>query len=195
MRGKVNHLLRRGHADRITPAHAGKSSTFVRCPAGRWDHSRVCGEKRQSKPPPSLSWGSPPRMQGKEVKALLHFNRVGITPAHAGKSMTLPSIANIRGDHPRVCGEKIFVDDWLRHILGSPPHMRGKGNDNVGICRNCRDHPRTCGEKSPKGRKRRAAIGSPPHMRGKVPDVPVAALPQGITPAHAGKREMLVEPV
>ena len=44
-----------------------------------------------------------------------------------------------------------------------------------------------CGEKGRKAGVFKLAVGSPPHVRGKVPHVPVAALPQGITPACAGK--------
>ena len=75
--------------------------------------------------------------------------------------------------------------------LGSPPHMRGKG-DSVhakisfyGITpahagKRARpqhdespegDHPRTCGEKSTVTGAAGLTVGSPPHMRGKVPCV------------------------
>ena len=49
-----------------------------------------------------------------------------ITPAYAGKRCRNPIIAQARGDHPRVCGEKnwsVGVSDYLK---GSPPRMRGK---------------------------------------------------------------------
>ncbi len=65
-------------------------------------------------------------MRGK-VCVKLHRQLVrGITPAYAGKRCRNPIIAQARGDHPRVCGEKnwsVGVSDYLK---GSPPRMRGK---------------------------------------------------------------------
>ena len=69
---------------------------------------------------------------------------------------------------PRVCGEKSFVYASLLSMLGSPPHMRGKGATprlglgHVGITPAYagkrltrlvmtgihRDHPRVCGERA-----------------------------------------------
>ena len=51
----------------------------------------------------------------------------GITPAYAGKSLTLPEIETKTRDHPRVCGEKYVALCFIAIILGSPPRMRGKG--------------------------------------------------------------------
>ena len=48
MRGKVNHLLRRGYADGITPAYAGKRQAQQRVQGQRRDHPRACGEKKSS---------------------------------------------------------------------------------------------------------------------------------------------------
>ena len=42
---------------------------------------RVGGEKELDDRFKTAELGSPPRRRGKEVKSLLHFNRVGITPA------------------------------------------------------------------------------------------------------------------
>ena len=73
----------------ITPACAGKSSH--QHGAGRWrrDHPRVCGEKAVA----HIWWyswiGSPPRVRGKENLVFCHFGAGGITPACAGKSVTV----------------------------------------------------------------------------------------------------------
>ena len=133
---------------------------------------------------------------------------IRITPAHAGKSVTLRAIAHNEWDHPRTCGEKKNFALHCCQKLGSPPHMRGK----VGVCRLVdgicgitpahagkrairtakwkanEDHPRTCGEKSTQTEAKKIARGSPPHMRGKVRVLPESIPPIGITPAHAGKR-------
>ena len=86
MRGKVNHLLRGGHADGITPAHAGKSVTYSNFRFVNRDHPRACGEKPERRPRSRQGLGSPPRMRGKVVGTLDSQPYTGITPAHAGKS-------------------------------------------------------------------------------------------------------------
>ena len=50
----------------------------------------------------------------------------GITPAHAGKSISKRIDPVKRWDHPRTCGEKILEDYANETTMGSPPHMRGK---------------------------------------------------------------------
>ena len=66
MRGKVAVILSSPVCVRITPAHAGKRAFCVGCASKREDHPRPCGEKK-----------------GRELMALW---KLGITPAHAGKS-------------------------------------------------------------------------------------------------------------
>ena len=76
--------------------------------------------------------GSPPRMRGKELPAHVCLEGLGITPAHAGKSISLPFWSRKIKDHPRACGEKSFAAAYLDMAAGSPPRMRGKGiSDNL----------------------------------------------------------------
>ena len=106
MRGKVSKRFFLGAAYRITPAYAGKSSS--KCPFFRAirDHPRVCGEKLSTTSTLGSSWGSPPRMRGKELRNQLSRMMTWITPAYAGKSRC-PYRLHLRlWDHPRVCGEK-----------------------------------------------------------------------------------------
>ena len=93
-------------------------------------------------------------------------------------------------------------------IMGSPPHVRGKGDSEVicqrahGITPACagksrcilqqlrvvKDHPRMCGEKRAGTGQHGGVQGSPPHVRGKgVVHVFVSKIFR-ITPACAGKR-------
>ena len=65
MRGKVNHLLGRGHANGITPAYAGKRIKLRKRHSICGDHPRVCGEKPVTVRCIFLNLGSPPRMRGK----------------------------------------------------------------------------------------------------------------------------------
>ena len=90
------------------------------------DHPRACGEKLLHPEPFCTLWGSPPRMRGKEICILAIVVKIGITPAHAGKSK--PERRNVNGirDHPRACGEKSITGGAPLYTLGSPPRMRGK---------------------------------------------------------------------
>ena len=90
------------------------------------DHPRTCGEKSISITSSVLTGGSPPHMRGKEIVAADPLRRVGITPAHAGKSNIGDAMDNTTEDHPRTCGEKGDKVKHCFHVLGSPPHMRGK---------------------------------------------------------------------
>ena len=50
----------------------------------------------------------------------------GITLAYAGKSRVAALRLTLHRDHPRVCGEKLHIQIYNVHLLGSPPRMRGK---------------------------------------------------------------------
>ena len=51
---------------------------------------------------------------------------LGITPAHAGKSLFGLLSSAVFRDHPRTCGEKARAYCKIYNEWGSPPHMRGK---------------------------------------------------------------------
>ena len=86
VRGKAKNRCRSCPLTRITPAYAGKRMLVGEYPKPLWDHPRVCGEKFL-KQVESLSYlGSPPRMRGKAPRIREDLERMGITPAYAGKS-------------------------------------------------------------------------------------------------------------
>ena len=90
----------------ITPACAGKRGAGGGNVCSRQDHPRVCGEKWPGTPSIRPSAGSPPRVRGKEF-AYAGIDVYGrITPACAGKSDVCCAGEGLRGDHPRMCGEK-----------------------------------------------------------------------------------------
>ena len=150
-------------------------------------------------------------MRGKETPSLVVVRGSRITPAYAGKSLPEELEQALPKDHPRVCGEKACMQCTLQGHGGSPPRMRGKGRRNgrafpgngitpayagksghainPNVCG--QDHPRVCGEKSPFSLFRPPHLGSPPRMRGKVVHFFGAHLPDGITPAYAGKSRIL----
>ena len=89
MRGKGRHGVQGQSPCRITPAYAGKSVCAPVCACPMWDHPRVCGEKLVHFGQGGGLEGSPPRMRGKVLAALMPTNALGITPAYAGKSTCL----------------------------------------------------------------------------------------------------------
>ena len=207
MRGKEFFTMTERQEHRITPAYAGKSALHHLFQGLQWDHPRVCGEKTLPRHRAHFAMGSPPRMRGKGSKELESNGNMGITPAYAGKSLTILILYTDRWDHPRVCGEKDLRPDTQALVPGSPPRMRGKGHFRVGVA--CLtgitpayagksaarvagagahwDHPRVCGEKSGLFFLLFAGKGSPPRMRGKVYFPPLARSLIRITPAYAGK--------
>ena len=152
------------------------------------DHPRTCGEKALPFTDFIAIIGSPPHMRGKDDINLCRCRKLGITPAHAGKSQ-LSNLTQI-------------------YLIGSPPHMRGKAtsSDFVGFAERITpahagksrappppsvlgsDHPRTCGEKAIHDLPTTLELGSPPHMRGKGLELDCYKSGRRITPAHAGKR-------
>ncbi len=110
----------------ITPACAGKSAIAGALPAIGRDHPRMCGEKLAAVPSYTSTLGSPPHVRGKVGYSDMSTGALGITPACAGKSSSRNGYSRIRGDHPRMCGEKVVQLPGLIVGAGSPPHVRGK---------------------------------------------------------------------
>ena len=208
MRGKVNGCIGYFFRIRITPAYAGKSVYRYFLPLLHKDHPRVCGEKVFVPAFVVFVSGSPPRMRGKEQCMFFCPVTERITPAYAGKSS--PYVNNFKSpwDHPRVCGEKVFIVGTFSAHSGSPPRMRGKdcslitstscyritpayaGKSIITTFKNMRvqDHPRVCGEKVNANFNMKRERGSPPRMQGKDVSLKRILFSIRITPAYAGKR-------
>ena len=207
MRGKLFYSYSHLDRQRITPAHAGKtSSSFDSCSL-KTDHPRACGENVDSVFLLKQPLGSPPRMRGKPVSVRHLTKQSRITPAHAGKTVILCLNFSVNSDHPRACGENISASHPEPRADGSPPRMRGKpGQRNprqdggritpahAGKTREPRrtatsaaDHPRACGENLDRTWCSFTEPGSPPRMRGKHPSSFLELPRSRITPAHAGK--------
>ena len=172
---------------------------------------RVCGEKSRVCPRSDPGTESPPRMRGKESHARSKRQAHGITPAYAGKSCTHGQGHHCFGDHPRVCGEKLYARSRASLFWGSPPRMRGKGGALSSAASFPRitpacagkssahtqksgtngDHPRMCGEKLKDENAQILPCGSPPHVRGKGERKRRHSNPSGITPACAGKSTLI----
>ena len=65
-------------------------------------------------------------MRGQVSDGVMEMIKLGITPAHAGKSLRLPNNHVRIRDHPRACGEKVVTTLKSARTKGSPPRMRGK---------------------------------------------------------------------
>ena len=138
--------------------------------------------------------------------------RYGITPAWAGKSTVVLPTPGYLWDHPRVGGEKLVFHVGQRGQRGSPPRGRGKvvavriavavdritpawaGKRETTLYRadHSEDHPRVGGEKTQPWLLRCRQRGSPPRGRGKEMLWEYKDQTTGITPAWAGKSQLLV---
>ena len=193
---------------RITPAWAGKRSGVLFGSLLHGDHPRMGGEKPDDSGAVSQLLGSPPHGRGKVDYPFCPSPPYGITPAWAGKSLTILILYTDRWDHPRMGGEKIRICPPRPVWEGSPPHGRGKEIEPSTIARTVgitpawagkrspasnsrpllKDHPRMGGEKVPVAEQASNGKGSPPHGRGKDSAGYFWLEGSRITPAWAGKR-------
>ena len=152
-------------------------------------------------------------MRGKPPSLRQSVDIARITPAGAGKTLSLAQLMCTSGDHPRRCGENPSATASASSTPGSPPQVRGKpiaaaiGPDAVGITpagagktKNLLDakeagwdHPRRCGENGHCCTCRWFCQGSPPQVRGKPQAARSFARGTGITPAGAGKTKNLLD--
>ena len=86
VRGKVIVRSRNAVQIGITPAYAGKSARILKRRTEKRDHPRVCGEKLKFGTNVTKNPGSPPRVRGKGIVHVFVPEKLGITPAYAGKS-------------------------------------------------------------------------------------------------------------
>ena len=211
MRGKPHGYMIHAHTCRITPAHAGKTFNPHRIDNAIKDHPRACGENQRMNTMDRLDLGSPPRMRGKPKSCKITPFLIWITPAHAGKTHLRSSFTSLSQDHPRACGENTCWQTFPTAAKGSPPRMRGKPINftcslwairitpaHAGKTRIPRtpilsiwDHPRACGENQQVNCREPEPVGSPPRMRGKLIETDNLATVKRITPAHAGKTNVL----
>ena len=151
--------------------------------------------------------GSSPLTRGKRVQLGELRRRIGIIPAHAGKTIRRSRGRSPRRDHPRSRGENRRRNVPHAPPAGSSPLTRGKPIPQplVGICAGiipahagktwsphttralARDHPRSRGENEPGSNETMAFPGSSPLTRGKRTEAGARPTPTGIIPAHAGK--------
>ena len=151
--------------------------------------------------------GSSPLTRGKLAPAGADSAKVGLIPAHAGKTLSRRCFRKCRRAHPRSRGENLVRRVCRRRVRGSSPLTRGKrirphqgkeawrlipahaGKTRCGsvLAGWCGAHPRSRGENSRWSSLRRARYGSSPLTRGKLGVGDVGDGGHGLIPAHAGK--------
>ena len=126
MRGKVEAAILAMERNGITPACAGKSNQITPVSRRGEDHPRVCGEKRQIWYKMLCCGGSPPRVRGKVLLHRHFHDKLGITPACAGKRGITLLLGLPYKDHPRVCGEKVSTIEYKGQQEWITPACAGK---------------------------------------------------------------------
>ena len=86
-------------------------------------------------------------MRGKARFSKMSASVSRITPAYAGKRLTLHKIWQTVRDHPRLCGEKTTLRTVVQCDAGITPAYAGKSFKGECSGSDKRDHPRLCGEK------------------------------------------------
>ena len=119
------------YTEGITPAYAGKTAQAQKDADENRDHPRVCGKDLECSMMPQMRLGSPPRMRERLSPFSRVVGRVGITPAYAGKTLSVAAVGSRQWDHPRVCGKDRAIVAVLAVLVGSPPRMRERLGDTV----------------------------------------------------------------
>ena len=120
---------RRVDADRflgLIPAHAGKTLRRARTMFWSWAHPRSRGENTWLHKDTGLPSGSSPLTRGKRGHPPTRRLRVGLIPAHAGKTCELGVHQRHRRAHPRSRGENAAGIASVALTQGSSPLTRGK---------------------------------------------------------------------
>ncbi len=151
----------------ITPACAGKTTSFFLKFAGFWDHPRVCGKNKPTKFTEPQAAGSPPRVREKPLCLIVESVVTGITPACAGKTKLAQVLGTSTEDHPRVCGKNMVLPQNHSVYLGSPPRVREKLVSYKPSRDEFQDHPRVCGKNALTPSALANTLGSPPRVREK----------------------------
>ena len=194
---------------RLIPAHAGKTVLPGLSARTRMAHPRSRGENIASRASWLVIGGSSPLTRGKLLMTGNAVKRIGLIPAHAGKTLSGSARANPRRAHPRSRGENGARESSHRPAPGSSPLTRGKqtspcpASTTLGLIPAHAGktsprrallaclwaHPRSRGENHDPRRLRPLMPGSSPLTRGKRKVQADTAADVGLIPAHAGKTD------
>ena len=125
-RGKRFHDRSRSHADRLIPAHAGKTAATTSTSVLRTAHPRSRGENPVRRSGKRSLPGSSPLTRGKHFAWVVGGISLRLIPAHAGKTMSGTSNERRGTAHPRSRGENGTERYSGFSLIGSSPLTRGK---------------------------------------------------------------------
>ena len=125
-RGKPLGSFIRDDADRLIPAHAGKTGAGSPPTSDRRAHPRSRGENDAQPRSDAKAGGSSPLTRGKRRAQHKKGPRRGLIPAHAGKTSRSPSRRPPTEAHPRSRGENEALAASDATDKGSSPLTRGK---------------------------------------------------------------------
>ena len=110
----------------LIPAHTGKTVQQGSRRTRRRAHPRAYGENGREVEAHLPCQGSSPRIRGKRDLKNIQFPKLGLIPAHTGKTPRLPRQDSPGRAHPRAYGENIRSGVRLSGRAGSSPRIRGK---------------------------------------------------------------------
>ena len=109
----------------ITPAHAGTTAVIVGGVSDLEDHPRSRGDHCDEYSPIGRPFGSPPLTRGPRRSPARGYDKIRITPAHAGTTKGLLPVLKSSRDHPRSRGDHSVGQVEHGGRRGSPPLTRG----------------------------------------------------------------------
>ena len=209
-RGKRRCGHVRSRAQRLIPAHAGKTGCGHDGDQGVRAHPRSRGENLHRPEAHRPDRGSSPLTRGKLDAAAVALGAAGLIPAHAGKTWWNPTGWEPSRAHPRSRGENTACRHPGPGCAGSSPLTRGKPDCGARLHpptwlipahagKTARPlpptstppaHPRSRGENVQAATPEQIDAGSSPLTRGKRRTLLVIACTTGLIPAHAGKTRM-----
>ena len=206
-RGKLIVKTHAAGAQRLIPAHAGKTTQGRRVMDTTAAHPRSRGENCRPSRRAVTTGGSSPLTRGKRTHSSARPTRVRLIPAHAGKTAGPPPAKPSGAAHPRSRGENAAQGGGGPEQVGSSPLTRGKLGNGVERLRRrglipahagkttaastCAPshpaHPRSRGENVHGPQAHRSDRGSSPLTRGKRDAWTWREECTRLIPAHAGK--------
>ena len=189
-RGKLVRSAGTSRADRLIPAHAGKTRRYTSPGVVAWAHPRSRGENARPWCPRHSPAGSSPLTRGKPHHLTLARALLRLIPAHAGKTATGQATFRRLAAHPRSRGENSLFRRAREPCGGSSPLTRGKlpalpapdpfpglipahaGKTRIAtsVCSLSTAHPRSRGENVSHASDALLIWGSSPLTRGKRSD-------------------------
>ena len=186
-RGKLPQAQRAQRSDRLIPAHAGKTPRYSAVIIGPPAHPRSRGENALHCWLPPRRTGSSPLTRGKHQGGGLGCRRLGLIPAHAGKTERDPySDETLSGSSPLTRGKPPRSPSRVR-VMGLIPAHAGKTLVADDMHFSVPAHPRSRGENENPPLDSANPHGSSPLTRGKPGDHAAPGFRRRLIPAHAGK--------